>query len=357
MNDGPPPPGDAEAGRAAGVDGRVTTPDPDSRHAAVGRARTRPRGPTLRQRESRTGLLLVSPTVLVVLVVVILPVLWTILLAFQRLRVARIRRLGVFDPELFTVRNLDSALTSTGFLEGLRNTLLYSVLGTGLSILLGLIAALLVRRSFPGRTFVRASMLLPYIAPVVAVTFVFQVMLDPQLGVVNAIGQDLLGWERGVPFLSQRYGTVDLLGLRFQLPLALIVVILYQGWRYFPFAFLFILARLQALPKDIDEAARVDGATPLQRFWYITLPQLNGVIALLAVLRFIWTFNEFDDIYLLTGGGAGTDVVSVQVYRFLSARGDVGAAAALSLVMAAMLCLLLLVYFKFFVHAEEGSSR
>src|SRR4029450_3229970 len=219
-----------------------------------------------------------------------------------------------------------------------------------------LAAALLLRTPVPGRTVVRASMLLPYIAPVVAITFVIRVMLDPQLGIVNAIGQDLLGWKQGVPFLSQRYGTVDLLGLEFRVPLALIVVILSQGWRYSPFAFLFILARLQALPKDIDEAARVDGATPLQRFWYLTLPQLQGVIALLAVLRFIWTFNEFDDIYLLTGGGAGTDVVSVQVYRFLTARGDVGGSAALSLVMAVVLALLLLVYFKFFARGEEGTT-
>lgn len=96
------------------------------------------------------------------------------------------------------------------------------------------------------------------------------------------------------------------------------MVILYQAWRYFPFSFLFILARLQALPGELDEAARVDGATPLQRFWRITLPQLQGVIALLTVLRFIWTFNEFDDIYLLTQGGAGTEVVSVRVFHYLT---------------------------------------
>jgi multiple sugar transport system permease protein len=100
---------------------------------------------------------------------------------------------------------------------------------------------------------------------------------------------------------------------------------------------------------DLDEAARVDGATPLQRFRYITLPQLQGVIALLAVLRFIWTFNEFDDVYLLTEGGAGTEVVAVRVFRYLTGRGDVGAAAALSLVLAAVLAVLLLLYFRFFV--------
>ena len=85
---------------------------------------------------------------------------------------------------------------------------------------------------------------------------------------------------------------------------------LFEGWRSFPFAFLFITARLQAIPESLEEAAMVDGATPTQRFRYIVLPQLLPTLAVLTVLRFIWTFNNFDDIYLLTGGGSGTQVVA-----------------------------------------------
>ena len=247
-------------------------------------------------------------------------------------------------------------LTSPGFLEALKVTLIYSVVGTALSIGLGLVAALVVRKPFKGRTFVRASMLLPYVAPVVAVTFVWQIMLNPELGIVNAIGTDLLGWSESIPFLEQRSGTLSIFGFDLGVPTALIVIILYQAWRYFPFSFLFILARLQALPAELDEAARVDGATPLQRFWRITLPQLQGVIALLTVLRFIWTFNEFDDVYLLTQGGAGTEVVSVRVFRYLTGRGDIGAAAALSLVLALLLGVLLFLYFRFFVNREEAKA-
>jgi multiple sugar transport system permease protein len=306
------------------------------------------RSRTLRQQEARAGLALLSPTLIVVLAVVVLPILWTILIAFQRLRLRDLRRSGIFGAEL-TLRNFETVLTSTGFLDALTTTLVYSVIGTALSIGLGLVAALVVRKPFKGRTLVRASMLLPYVAPVVAVTFVWEVMLNPELGIVNALGADLLGWQDRIPFLDQRTGTLSLFGVDVGVPTALIVIILYQGWRYFPFSFLFILARLQALPGELDEAARVDGATPLQRFRYITLPQLKGVIALLAVLRFIWTFNEFDDIYLLTEGGAGTEVVSVRVFRYLTARGDVGTAAALSLVLAAVLVVLLALYFRFFV--------
>ena len=91
----------------------------------------------------------------------------------------------------------------------------------------------------------RASVLLPYVAPVVAVTFVWEIMLSPQFGVANDWGTRLLGWDRPIAFLSQR--EYNLWGV--DIPLALITVIAFEAWRYFPFAFLFILARLQAVPQ------------------------------------------------------------------------------------------------------------
>jgi multiple sugar transport system permease protein len=322
--------------------------------AAATGGKPRRRGRTLAQQEARAGLTLLSPTLVVVLVMVVIPILWTIVIAFQSLRLRNLRT-RLFDWQ-FTLDNFQTVLTSPGFLEALKVTLIYSIVGTALSIGLGLVAALVVRKPFKGRTFVRASMLLPYVAPVVAVTFVWQIMLNPELGIINAIGADFLGWDSPIPFLEQESGTLSIFGLDLGVPTALIVVILYQAWRYFPFSFLFILARLQALPGELDEAARVDGATPLQRFWRITLPQLQGVIALLTVLRFIWTFNEFDDIYLLTQGGAGTEVVSVRVFRYLTGRGDIGAAAALSLVLALLLAVLLFLYFRFFVGKVEEAD-
>jgi multiple sugar transport system permease protein len=183
---------------------------------------------------------------------------------------------------------------------------------------------------------------------VVAVAFVWEVALSPQYGIVNDWGRRLFGWDDPIAFLSTRAYEVSFLGAHFDIPLALLTVIAFECWRYFPFAFLFILARLQAVPSVLEEAATVDGATPLQRFRHILLPQLMPVIALLCVLRFIMTFNKFDDVYLLTGGGAGTDVAAVRVYDFLTARYDVGAAAAQALVLAASLMILLGFYFKFF---------
>jgi multiple sugar transport system permease protein len=196
-------------------------------------------------------------------------------------------------------------------------------------------------------------LLLPYVAPVVAIAFIWQVMLSPQLGIVNAVGTDLLGWDSPIPFLSQEEGTITLFGLSIGVPTALLMVIFFEAWKSFPFAFLFLLARLQAVPADIEEAARVDGATPTQVFRHIILPQLMGVIALIAVLRFIWTFNAFDEIYLLTGGGAGTEVLATQVYSLLQARNDVGASAAVAMFMAAWLAIFLLVYLKFFAERDR----
>jgi ABC-type sugar transport system permease subunit len=186
-------------------------------------------------------------------------------------------------------------------------------------------------------------MLLPYVAPVVAVAFVWQIMLNPQFGIVNAFGTRLLGWQSPVNFLGKA-------------PYALLTVIAFEIWRYFPFAFLFITARLTGLPAELEEAATVDGATLLQRFRYVVLPQLMPVIALLSLLRLIMTFNKFDDVYLLTGGGAGTEVSAVRVYDTLLGSFDIGGAAANALILSAILAFSLFIYMKFFAGRVDDDS-
>ena len=299
---------------------------------------------TLARQESRLAYKLISPTLLIVVVVVVLPVIWTISLAFQDVRLINLRDAGFFGE--YDLDNFASVFGSSGFWSSLWTTVVYTVGATLGSIAIGLVAALALRKPFRGRGVLRAAMLLPYVAPVVAVTFVWSVALNPQFGIVNAWGTRFLGWDEPVPFLSQRDYSVGLFGVDVTVPLALLTVIAFEAWRYFPFAFLFIIARLQALPGELDEAAMVDGTSIWQRFRYITLPQLMPVIALLTILRFIFTFNKFDDVYLLTGGGAGTEVVSIRVYEFLTARTDIGAAAAQSLVLAGVLVVFIAVYLR-----------
>ena len=302
-----------------------------------------PKVRTLRQQDARTGLGLISPTLVIVLAIVVVPLLWSVLLSLQEVRLITVGRHDIFSP--LTLENYRRVFASDVLWSSLWTTLVYTAGSVALAIVLGLLAALAVRRPFRGRTLVRASMLLPYVAPVVAVTFVWRIMLNPEFGIINEWGQRFLGWDDPIAFLSQAEGTLSIFGLEITVPTALLTVIAYEGWRYFPFVFLFLLARLSALSADLEEAATVDGATPLQTFRHIILPQLMPVITVLVVLRVIWTFNEFDDIFLLTGGAAGTQVLSIRVYELLTVQQNVGAAAAQSVFMAAVLLVLISVYF------------
>jgi multiple sugar transport system permease protein len=333
------------AGTTAPVADRPTGPPPGRRRPQR-RARS-----TRAKQDARTGLALITPTFVIVLVMVVLPILWTISLAFQRVRLLNLRNTTLIGD--YSLDNFTNVLQSDGFVSALATTLIYSVGGTAMAIGIGLIAALALRRPFRGRGLVRAVLLLPYVAPVVAATFVWSTLLNPQYGLVNKWGQDFLGWEEPIAFLSSREDTLSILGLEVGVPTALLTVIAFEAWRSFPFAFLFLTARMEAIPGTYEEAALLDGATATQRFRHIIWPQLAPTIAVLSVLRFIWTFNNFDDIYLLTGGGAGTEVVSVRVFRYLTTRGDIGAAAAQALVLAAILAVVVTAYVKLFGRREE----
>lgn len=281
--------------------------------------------------DARDGIALVTPVTVVVGAVIVVPILWTVVLSFQDARYIDVARNGLFNE--LTLDNFTSVLTDRGFWEAMLTTVEYSVGTTLGSIVVGLVAALAFRDSFRFRAPLRAVMLLPYVAPVVATTFVWQVALNPQYGVVNAFGTEILGWDRPVPFLSTA-------------PTALLTVIAYDIWRYFPFAFIFLGAAMTGLSREMEEAAVVDGATPLQKFWHVVLPQLMPTVALLALFRMVMAFNEFDDVYLLTGGAAGTQVASVRVYEQLTGSSDIGGASATAAVMAIFLGVALAVYLR-----------
>ncbi|WP_158374581.1 carbohydrate ABC transporter permease [Cellulosimicrobium cellulans] len=290
----------------------------------------RPRRRAARRREQLEGLGLVLPAAVIILVTIVVPIAWNVVLSFQDVSLRSLRGGSLFGS--FTLEHYADVLTSAGFWRSLWTTVVYSVSTTAGSIAVGLAAALALRRGFRGRGAVRALLLLPYVAPVVAMAFVWQMMLNPQFGIVNIGGTRWLGWDQPIDFLGRA-------------PYALLTVIAFEIWRYFPFALIFIAARMTALPRDVDEAAVLDGATPTQAFRHVTLPQLMPVLALLAVLRMIMTFNKFDDVYLLTGGAAGTEVSAVRVYNQLVGSFDFGGGATTAVVLALVLCALLAVYF------------
>jgi multiple sugar transport system permease protein len=240
----------------------------------------------------------------------------------------------------FTLENFARIFKGGEFFEVLWVTLFYTVFGTIGALLVGLFAALLLNKSFKGQGILRGLYLFPYVAPVIAVAFAWLILFDPFSGSVNALLVQMGVSSEAINFFGQR-------------PLALIMVTVFEIWRYFPLSFLFILARMQSIDTDMSEAADMDGASPFQQFWYLSMPQLLGILSVLFLLRFIWTFNKFDDIFLLTGGNAGTRTLTVNVYEQAFAISNIGAGAAVAVVIFG--CLLTFsIFFLKYISREEG---
>ncbi|MDJ0943249.1 MAG: sugar ABC transporter permease [Kiloniellales bacterium] len=248
----------------------------------------------------------------------------------------------------FTLDNFRRVFDASEFWDVLWTTMLYTVFGTGGALVLGLFAALLLNQAFRGRAFLRGLFLFPYVAPVIAVAYTWVTLLDPNSGALNAILAQMGATDSPINFLGQRTAaSFNLFGLEIEFRLALTTVIVFEAWRYFPLSFLFILARMQSINTDMYEAAEIDGATPFQQFWYLSLPQLATILAILFLLRFIWTFNKFDDIFLMTGGAAGTRTLTVDVYEQAIGLSNIGAGAAVAVVVFAVLLAFALVFFRF----------
>ena len=202
-----------------------------------------------------------------------------------------------------------------------------------MTVFIGLIAALLLNRPFRARGITRAVFLFPYVAPIVSVAFVWKWILDQRpSGVLNDVLMSLGVIELPIAPLATR-------------GLALVIVIIFESWRYFPFAMLMILARLQAIDRTMYEAAEVDGANTWQQFRNVTLPELRYVLGAIFLLRLMWTFNKFDDIYLLTGGGFGTKVLPVLTYEFSFKLFDFGRGAATAMILLLILVVFMAIYF------------
>ncbi|MBF9044650.1 ABC transporter permease subunit [Rhodobacterales bacterium HKCCE4037] len=240
----------------------------------------------------------------------------------------------------FTLDNFAAVFEAREFWSVIFATLFYTIVGTVGALVVGLFAALLLNKSFKGQGILRGLYLFPYVAPVIAVAFSWVILFDPTSGSINALLVQMGVVDAPVNFFGVR-------------PNALIMVTVFEIWRYFPLSFLFILARMQSIDTDMYEAADVDGATPFQKFRYLSLPMLMGILSVLFLLRFIWTFNKFDDIFLLTGGNAGTRTLTVNVYEQAFAVSNIGAGAAVAVVI--LICLLCFSWAFFrFMSKEEG---
>jgi len=247
---------------------------------------------------------------------------------------------NILTNTTFTLDNFARIFDGDEFWRVLGVTLFYTFFGTIGAIVLGLFAAMLLNKEFKGQGILRGLFLFPYVAPIIAVAFTWVILFDPFSGSVNALLIQMGVMNEAVNFFGAR-------------PFALIMVTVFAMWSYFPLCFLFILARMQSIDTDMYDAADMDGASPFQKFWYLSIPQLLGILSVLFLLRFIWTFNKFDDIFLLTGGNAGTRTLTVNVYEQAFAVSNIGAGAAVAVVI--FICLLLFSFFFFrFISREEG---
>ncbi len=233
----------ASRGVRAVTIGGPAAPMPVTEERDTGALRRRQRGGSARAREDRrTGYLLISPTVVIVFAMVVLPILWTVSLALPAGAAAQPPPAPASSA---TTASTTSTTSSPRRASSTRSSPRSSTrcAARRCAIGLGLLAALALRQPFRGRGLVRACMLLPYVAPVVAATFVWTTMLNPQFGIVNHYGTTLLGWDEPIAFLELGRAGLDLrLDLARQ-HVAVLTVVLFEAWRSFPFAFLFLTAR------------------------------------------------------------------------------------------------------------------
>ncbi len=305
--------------------------------SAVERKSFKERWNSLQSREARLAWALILPTALIVFGLVIFPAVFSVWISFRDVGLNNLN--DVFNAPFVGFKNYTDVFNDFAFkFQGMRSwgaavtSIVYSFVATVSTVLLGLIAALLLNRPFRGRGLARAVFLIPYVAPIVSMAFVWRWILDPRpSGVLNDVLLSTGLIEKPIAYLATR-------------GLALLLVIIFESWRYFPFAMLMILARLQAIDDTLYEAAEVDGASTMAKFWYITLPELRYVIGAIFLLRLMWTFNKFDDIFLLTGGGFGTKVLPVLTYEFSFKLFNFGRGAATSMILLVILVVFMAIY-------------
>jgi multiple sugar transport system permease protein len=292
---------------------------------------------SLSAREVRLAWILIAPTALIVFGLVLFPAFFSVWISFHDIGLNNLN--NVFAAKFVGWENYRAVLDDFAFKwQGPRQwgafitTIVYSFASTILTIFLGLAAALILNQRFVGRGMIRGIFLFPYVAPVVSVAFVWRWILGPGPdGVLNHVLMSLNIIDLPQGYLSQR-------------GLALWLVVAFQGWRYFPFAMLMILARLQAIDGTLYEAVEVDGGGTWDKFRFVTLPALRYILGAIFLLRLLWTFNKFDDIWLLTGGGFGTNVLPVLTYQFSFNSFDFGKGAATAMILLVILVIFMVLY-------------
>jgi multiple sugar transport system permease protein len=308
----------------------------DAALPAAAYAAPRLRGPVGRLLEDERGLafVLLLPTALLLGLFIAYPFIEGVLLSVTDSKV------GVHG-RFVGLQNFEVLWNDGIFHVAVRNTFVYTAVTTVFKLALGLWLALLLNRHFRGKALTRAFILLPFIIPTVLSTFAWKWMFDPTFSVLN--------WALfKIGIIS---GRINWLG---DPDLAMISIIIVNVWRGVPFYAISLLAGLQTISPELNEAAAIDGARPWKRFWYVTWPLLLPVTMVVVLFSVIQTFADFQLVYVLTGGGPAnaTHLFATYAYQIGIGTGLLSQGAAVSLAMFPVLLVVVIVQLLYIRRVE-----
>jgi multiple sugar transport system permease protein len=238
------------------------------------------------------------------------------------------------------LKNLEVVLKDD-FGQLLKNTLIYTVFSTTLPFLIGFGVALVLNANLRFQGFLRGMFLLPWLIPGVVVSFLWMWIFNASYGVLN-------GFLRSVGLIQ---ANINFLG---DPTMAMAAVILAKSWNSFPWMAVMLLAGLQMVPRELVEAAAIDGAGRLQTFWKVIIPHLRSIIGTVLLLEVIWNFQHFETIYVMTNGGPAkaTTTFSIAVYETAFQAFDLGRAGAIGILWMVLLAGLVFIYLRFGVQDD-----
>jgi multiple sugar transport system permease protein len=285
----------------------------------------------LTMKERQKGYLLLLPTLLIMALFTVYPLLDGLRMAFTNKHLLKdtVRYVGL--------ANFIRLASDEVFRISLYHSVLLTTVVVVLQLVLGLILASAMKQNLPGMGAFKSIVMASWVIPVAATVIMFKFMAQPDIGLINIILKGL-GFEK-----LTRYWLGDP-------KVALPFIMLLHLWRNVPFYGVAFLAAMQAIPKSYYEAAEIDGANAWQRFVNITLPGIRSMIIVMVTIHVLWTFNNFDFIYLATGGGPvnATDVLPVYVYRQCWNSYTIGYGASIGTIMLVLLMIYFVVYIRIY---------
>ena len=296
---------------------------------ADGRPPRRNQSYSLAGRDRRFGYGVVAPAVIVLLAITAFPLAYNIWNSFHHVNYLFPATFGSFAG----IGNYNELFTAGLFVPSLYRTLGFTAVSVAVELVIGMALALALNRSFRGRGIVRAAILIPWAVPTVVSGMLWKSMFDPQNGFVNFVLLKLHLPLAHTTWLAQTWT-------------AWAAILIADAWRNTPFMALLLLAGLQVIPRDIYEAAKIDGAGALQTFWRLTLPLLKPALMVALIFRTLSSFLIFDIIYAMTGGGPGnsTQVLAYQNWFAMLYQSNYGYGAAISVALMVMSLIIAAIY-------------